>query len=72
MVEALGFPGATVVRSSTELPWDLMLPFAAWSSARALTAGVCVGTTDTLLRRHIARVLPVTGKAVMWGTWQHF
>lgn len=67
--EAFGFPGATIVRKSTELPWDLMLPgmqllFAGWSSVKALTAGVCVGAAGTLLRKHIAKVLPVTDRAV--------
>lgn len=61
-----------LLRSITELPWDLMLPgtqllFAGWSSVKALAAGVCVGTTGTLLRRHIARVQPVTDRPVMWG-----
>ena len=69
-LEAFGFPGATIVRNSPELPWDLMLPgmqllFAGWSSVKALTAGVRVGTAGTLLRRHIARVPSVTDKAVM-------
>lgn len=77
VVEAFGFPGATVVRNSTELPWDLMLPgmqllFAGWSSLKALTAGVHVGTAGTLLRTHIARALPVTDKAVMQNNWQEY
>lgn len=57
------------------IPWDPMLPgtqllLAGWSSVKALTAGAHVGTTGTLLRRHIAGVLTVTDKAVMWGKWQ--
>lgn len=51
------------------LPGTQLL-LAGWSSVKALTAGAHVGTTGTLLRRHIAGVLAVTDKAVMWGKWQ--